>query len=447
MTASLISTVIFILLKPLTDLIQAAKELASGHLNQRANIRTGDEFEDLGKSFNTLAEKLSEHYQQLESEKDLAVNQNHKLAEILSSLIDGIIAVDFNKNIILANKAAQEMTGYNQIELQNQSIDKFIHLFADNQEILPGSYCQINFSKSAKMVGKMGKQTKINLTTARVGEDMQTNVSCILILHDLSKEDELERMKLDFVSMASHELRTPLTSIVGYLSVFMDENKGKIAKEELDLIDKALISSRQLLILVQNLLSVNKIERVQMSVSPIPTDYLSILSKAVDNLRNLSAQKNIVLSLHAPEQPLPRVLTDPLKTEEVITNLVANAINYTSPGGKVDIMVSPSPNEVTTAVIDTGVGIPKEAIPHLFGKFYRVSNASYSSAHISKGTGLGLYISKSIVEKLNGRIWVESEVGKGSKFSFTLPLANSSFNTAESARIMQQEIQAGALNY
>lgn len=440
----ILSAIIFLLLKPLRDLIKSSEELGSGKFNQRVSIKTGDEFEKVGNSFNIMAEKLSHAFQNLDNERGLTLTQKVKLEEVLSSIVDGIIALDFNKNIVFSNKAAQEMTGYTQTELQNQSIDKFIHLFIDKEEVLPNSYCQTNFNKSATMVGKMGKQTRINIITTKAEEDSQTNLSCILILHDLFKEEELERMKLDFVSMASHELRTPLTSIVGYLSVFSSENKDKLAKDQLELLDKAQIAAKQLLILVQNLLSVNKIERVQMSVSPQPADYMPILSKAVEDLKSLSAQKNIVLNLVPPQSSLPKLLLDPIKIGEVITNLVANAINYTNPGGKVEVSLGISPTEVTTTISDTGVGIPKEAIPHLFNKFFRVPN---STQQASKGTGLGLYIAKSIIEKLNGKIWAESEFGKGSKFSFTLPAINQAANSIDSNRFISQEIQSGALNY
>ncbi|MBI2599886.1 ATP-binding protein [Candidatus Daviesbacteria bacterium] len=128
----------------------------------------------------------------------------------------------------------------------------------------------------------------------------------------------------------------------------------------------------------------------------------------------------------------------------MITNLVNNAISYTNSGGKIDISVSAAPNEVTTIVSDNGVGIPEDAIPHLFTKFFRVSNASQQ---MSKGTGLGLYITKSIIEKLNGKIWVESEFGKGSKFIFTLPVATQTSGLVNSNQFVNQAIQSGALNY
>ena len=278
----------------------------------------------------------------------------------------------------------------------------------------------------------------------QVGGKVKKKMSCILTLHDLSNEEELEQMKLDFVSMASHELKTPLTNIVGYLSVFLNENKNSVSKESFDLLNKAFTAAQQLQTLIANLLNVNKIEREQLSVSPEPVDYFVILSKTVEDLRSQANQKGIVLVLIPPTQNLPKVLADPLRLGEVITNLLSNAINYTSPGGKVEIATEVFPTELKTAISDTGVGIPQEALPHLFSKFFRVSNQLQKT---SKGTGLGLYIAKSIIEKLHGKIWVESEVGKGSKFSFTLPLIIQSKGILDHDKFVSEALQSGTLNY
>lgn len=434
----------YLLLKPLQDLISSAKTIEGGNLNYRIDIRSADEFEAVGKSFNMIAEHIKKRFEELEQQRDGAIAEKSKLDEVLSTIVDGIIALDFNKNVILSNKAAEEITGFTRGEMAGFPIERLVRLFSDQEEILPKTYCQTSFNQSAKLVGKDGREAKVKLLTAQIEGTVQTNVSCILILHDLSKEEELERMKLDFVSMASHELRTPLTSIIGYLSVFINENKGKIAKEESDLLEKSLISAQQLLTLVQNLLSVNKIEREQMSVFAQTIDYLPIITKAVEDLKNQAVQKNIILNFDAPKE-LPKVSADPIRISEVITNLVANAINYTNVGGKVQISIQASPNDVITSVSDTGIGIPKEAIPHLFNKFFRVSNQAQQA---SKGTGLGLFISKSIVEKLGGKIWVESENGKGSKFLFSLPIAEKkSAGSINNNTFVAQTIQSGALNY
>lgn len=395
-------------------------------------------------SSNQLIQQLTEKIHTLQTENATALYQINKFNEILSSIIDGIIALDFNKNVIFINKSTEEITGYAQKEIQGKPIDQIIHLFSDTDEILSRTYCQGSFNQSAKLIGKNGKQTKVNIMTAQITDTAGTNLNCILILHDLSKEEELEQMKLDFVSMASHELKTPLTSIVGYLSVFLDESRGKVPEESLGLVQKAFVAAQQLQTLIQNLLNVNKIEREQLSVSPQPLDYLPVLTKAVEDLRSQANQKNIVLEL-IPPQNLPKVIGDPIRLGEVITNLVANAINYTNAGGKVQVFTETSPVEVQTTVSDTGIGIPKEAIGHLFNKFYRVTNQAQQSS--GKGTGLGLYISRSIIEKLHGKIWVESEEGKGSRFSFTLPAATQSSQTLNEDRYVSSAIQSGTLNY
>lgn len=443
-TLTLAAGLISIFLRPFSKFIDSFESLGNGNYNQRIDIRSGDEFEKVSQSFNVMADKISQTFQNLQKEKDSAIAQRSKLSEVLSSIVDGIVALDFNKNVVLANKAAEEITGFREQELVGQPIDKLVRLFTDTEEIASKTYCSFSFNQMAKLVGKDGKTAKVNLSTSQLQGSVQTNVSCILIMHDLAKEEELEKMRLDFVSMASHELRTPLTSIIGYLSVFIDENKGKVEQTELDLLQKSLTSSKQLLALVGNLLNVNKIEREQMSIFPQSLDYLPIVTKVVEDLKSQAVQKNVVLNF-TPPISLPKVLADPIRTPEVITNLVANAISYTNAGGSVSVSVESSPNEVTTSVSDTGVGIPKEAMPHLFSKFFRVSNTQQQA---SKGTGLGLYIAKSIVEKLGGKIWVESEMGKGSKFSFTLPVAEKkSEGIINRGNFVGQQIQGGALNY
>ncbi|HBQ51289.1 TPA: hypothetical protein DD690_04910 [Candidatus Daviesbacteria bacterium] len=389
------------------------------------------------------AAQLAPTLRQLETERDIAIAARDKTNEILASVIDGIVALDFNKNVILLNKAAQELTGYSETEIQGRPIDRMIRLFSEQEEILPKTYCQGSFNKPVKVVGKEGKQTKVNLMTTQAEGSVQTNLGCILILHDLSKEEELEQMKLDFVSMASHELKTPLTSIIGYLSVFLDEAGNKLPKENLDLLDKAFVSAKQLQTLIQNLLNVNKIERERLDVEVEPINLNDNFGKAIEDLQNQAKLKNISLNF-SRDDTLPKVLADPVRIGEVINNLVANAINYTSAGGKITVYMKASPNEVTTTVEDTGMGISQEAIPHLFSKFFRVSNSMQKG---NKGTGLGLYISKSIIQKLNGKIWVESEVGKGSKFHFSLPVAIQDTSSLDRNKFVSEAIQTGALNY
>lgn len=439
--ALLLTIVLSLLIKPLDTLLGGTQALSHGNFNQRIDIRSGDEFEDLGQSFNLMAEKLQQSFSKLEQDRDVLSQETNKLEMVLSSVIDGIIAVDMSKNIALMNKAAESMAGFSLKEVQGRPIDQLIHFFNEQEEIYPKTYCQENFSQVVKLVGKDGKQIRVNLLASPVTSLVQTGLSCILILHDLTPETEIERMKLDFVSMASHELKTPLTSIIGYLSVFLSENKDKLSKEQFELLNRSLVSAHELLVLVQNILNVNKIERDQLDIVVEPLDYALILIKAVNDLQNQAKLKNITLIV-APLPSLPKVMADPILTSEVISNLVSNAINYTSPGGQVTVSTEVTPTEVTTTVSDTGIGIPKEAIPNLFNKFFRVSGNLQKGP---KGTGLGLYIAKSIVTKLNGKIWVESEVDKGSQFHFSLPIAPQL--GIDRSKFLKEAIQQGALHY
>lgn len=237
-----------------------------------------------------------------------------------------------------------------------------------------------------------------------------------------AEKKKLEAMEVDFVSMASHELRTPITSLLGYLNTLNAEIRDKLSLEHRQFLDRSIISAQQILALVNNLLNVSKVERGAFSVTLKPVDWKKVLETAVAENKILASQKNISLNLKLPDTPLPYVKADELRTNEVLNNLINNAITYSKAGSKVDVVAKIDGKMMTTSVIDNGLGIPKEALPHLFAKFFRVQKALDKSS-TSSGSGLGLYISKSIIELHNGKIWAESEEGKGSTFSFTLPTA------------------------
>lgn len=437
---------VFFVLKPLQSLLKGVESLGAGNVNFRLDIKSNDEFEDVGYSFNLMADKIAHIFQKLESDKNTLGMERNMLDVVLSSMIDGVIALDMSKNIVFVNKAAEYLTGYPKEEIQGKPVDATFHIFSDQEEITSKAYCQEGYNKTLLFVGKDGRQKRINLlTTSTPKEGFQTNLNCILILQDLSKEEELEQMKFDFVSMASHELKTPLTTIIGYLSVFIDENRDKIGNEALLLLERSLISARTLQGLVENLLSVNKIEKEKFTVMIEAVDYTNILNKVIYELQNQAKLKNITLSLAPPPQNLPRVLLDQIRIIEVLNNLIGNAIKYTNSGGKISVSLAVTPTEVITTIADTGIGIPEEALPHLFSKFYRVSNKLQKA---QKGTGLGLYIAKAIIEKLNGKIWVESKVGEGSRFNFSLPIATQGIlGNIDTQGITKEAIQTGALNY
>ena len=204
-----------------------------------------------------------------------------------------------------------------------------------------------------------------------------------------------------------------------YLDVFTKENSDKLSDDAKGLLNKVAIATQQLQALVENLLSVSKIERGALKTNMERIDYLTIVKQITDEINVRAKDKNIKLTVEWPKVQSLIIEADKVRIGEVIMNLLSNAINYTPANGTIKVWLENDANSVTTCIADSGQGIPKEAIPHLFGKFFRVVQ---KLGQESKSNGLGLYITKSVIDLHHGRIWVDSEVGKGSTFSFTLPL-------------------------
>ena len=235
----------------------------------------------------------------------------------------------------------------------------------------------------------------------------------------MPKVHELEEMKLDFVSMAAHELRTTLTAIRGYASILQQQKQDLLDVVGKEMLRKLIITGENLSNLIDNLLSVSRIERNMFSLDKKPVKVDMLITNVVDTLKNQTTMKKQQLNIKVPGD-LPEIMADPFRITQVILNLAANASNYTFENGSITIEAQKKDGFIQVSVTDSGQGIPKEALSKLFTKFFRVSGTLEQG---SKGTGLGLYISKSIIEMHNGKIWVESEVGKGSIFTFELPTA------------------------
>ncbi len=357
--------------------------------------------------------------------------QTKELALSLSSISDPVIAVDLQFRIILFNKAASDFTGIPARDALNHPVYQLLKFYDKNKEVpltgyaplRPGGYDGEIFKKAEiKIISIQGKETYADVTVTQIKEGPVINLGAIFTFHDTTKEKQLEAMKMDFVSMAAHELRTPLTTIKGYISVFVQENAGKLSEDQMMFIRRINTASQQLSSLVENLLSVSRVERGAMTLTPRLLDWTYNLTQIVEQFEQRAKEKRIDLTFIKPETTLPQVKADTVRINEVLNNLISNALNYTEPGGKVTVWTEQKNDFLITHIKDTGRGISKEALPHLFSKFFRETGIVDPQA--SRGNGLGLYISKAIVELHHGKIWVESEgVGKGSTFSFELPVA------------------------
>jgi len=232
----------------------------------------------------------------------------------------------------------------------------------------------------------------------------------------------LDRLKDEFVSLASHELRTPMTAIKSYLWLFLEDNKQILNEQQKMYVERAYESTDRLIHLVNDMLNVSRIESGRLIMNRKPINLVRLIQEVISEVIPTANEQKKTLTFAPPIQVLPLVSADQEKIKHVLLNLIGNSIKFTPSGGKIIVSVKVDNDMITTSIKDTGKGISNLDVGKLFKKFGIVGTTSVLT-HGAQSTGLGLYISKSIVELLGGTIWVESEgEGKGSTFSFSLPI-------------------------
>jgi signal transduction histidine kinase len=335
------------------------------------------------------------------------VEERAKLETIIGGTNDAVIVTDAQNRVLLMNQAAQRAfdveTGPEVGRLLGEvvSSERLLALFARLETREEALAEEIPLSD--------GRTLYASLTpVAEVGR--------IAVMQDITYLKELDKMKSDFVATVSHDLRSPLATIGGYATLLPEA--GELSEIQQEFVEGIKQSTAKMATLIDNLLDLGKIEaRVGMEMKPC--QLVLVISEAVESLRERARAKEIALQLDLPPE-LPLVRGNQVRLDQVVSNLVGNAIKFTPQGGLVTVSAREEKGEVVVGVRDTGIGIAPEDQVHLFEKFYRVGSEETSGI---EGTGLGLAIVKSIVEGHGGRVWVESERGQGSTFGFALPIA------------------------
>lgn len=348
---------------------------------------------------------------------------------ILEQMGDGILMVDPNHQISFYNEVAQELLGFPKEEMLGKEEHKVLNIFNLKGRRLSGEEeCLIaNMGRSGVFSGEalietLGKgRLPVFLHARTIHNVKQEVVGTVLIFRDITKELELERTRREFVAMASHELRTPLTGIKGFLDMILEGDVGKISTKVRAHLMSAYESTERMIRLVEDLLTASRVERGKLEFRLQNIDLLPPVSEVATDLSEAAKRKGIFLKLESPPRKLPQIWADPDKLREILINIVGNAIKFTDEG-EVTISFQTKGNSLITSVKDTGIGIAKKDQPHIFKRFYTVETTLARERH---GTGLGLYIAKQLVEGMEGKIWLESGLGRGSTFSFSLPLAKS----------------------
>ena len=376
-----------------------------------------------------LAQELTKTSLEIETERN-------KLQVVISGIHDGIIALDNDTRIILVNPAAELITKLKEEEILGKPVDEFVQfLDNNNKKISSLEFCpitkagqdQVIFAKEYIRIQTPKNKTYVSVISSTIKEASAANLGCILTFWDVSREKQLEEMKIDFVSMAVHELRTPLTTIRGYISLLETEITKKLNSQENQDLKKVKIAAKQLSSLIENLLNVSRIETGALKLEVEAASMADLVNNVVAEFQDSAKQKGLKLIYKKPGTSLSKVAVDKFRILEVLSNLLSNAISFTKEGS-VEVTIKQSANEVITTVADSGPGIPSTAVPNLFTKFFRVSGVLEKG---SKGTGLGLFIAKSIVELHQGKIWVNTKLGKGSAFSFSIPVHSAKLKIAK----------------
>jgi len=382
--------------------------VAEGDFRPLSADGTGDTLEALGASLNQTAGRLDRTIRTLTEERNLS-------SAILGSMVEGVAVVNAAERLVFTNPGFASILGLDVPPVAGSSLLEVVR-----QTELIGAVRQV-LSGEPRVESEISTGTlrqhffAATVASVRAGETS----GAVIVLHDITELRKLERIRRDFVANVSHEFRTPLTAIQGFAETLIagalddPQNRGRF-------LNIILEHARRLARLTEDLLKLSQMDadRLELEISPVKVSQL--VESCYETARHRAAEKELTLTL-APglSQNLPDVAGDARRLQEVLQNLLDNAIQYTLPGGKVILNAELKNHNVVFTVSDTGIGIPTADQPRIFERFYRVDAARSREAG---GTGLGLAIAKHLIEVHGGRIWVESEVGAGSRFHFSVPL-------------------------
>jgi len=351
--------------------------------------------------------------------KQVLNTEKGKLTAMISSLADGVFMVNLQKQMQTINPTAQKI-----LSIQKEVVSMLDVVQTIGPQFDLSSAIDDALSSQKPLAPKelliQGKNIQLFVTPVR-DSTQQILLGVSVLLHDITLEKNLEQMKDDFTNMMVHELRAPLTAIRGASSLMQKSTNQLSDEEKQKLLGITIDQSTKLLHIVGDILDAAKLESGKFVLQKVPTDVKKEVEKSIALFQSSAGDKHITLTLSA-QQALPLVPLDPLRFDEVMNNLLANAIQFTPANGKILVSLIPTASAVVIAVSDSGIGIPEEKQEQLFSKFYQVKHDRRDLHYITSGTGLGLYIVKGIVETHGGTISVKSTPGQGATFSFTIPL-------------------------
>jgi len=391
---------------PIQQMRAMAGSVARADFSKRVTARPGGELGELVASLNDMAAQLQARMRELNDEKA-------GLSAILSSMTEGVLVMDAGGKIRLANEALRQPLDISEEAIGKTALEVFRNV--PLQEIVTET-AQTGRISSRELTFLSPVERVFLVNAARLHVRDGVSAGVVVVFHDITRLKQLENLRKEFVANVSHELRTPLSIIKGYVETLLEPQPpdAETSRQFLQTIQR---HSRRLEALIGDLLTISAMESQQARLQLEPVSLRVAAEAAAEELARQAREKNMTISVEVPpEFSQPRA--DAQRLHQVFFNLLDNAVKYVPAGGRIAVSAKLTDSEVEVRVADNGPGIAAEHLPRIFERFYRVDKAR--SRELG-GTGLGLSIVKHIVQAHGGRVWAESEVGKGSAFYFTLP--------------------------
>ncbi len=365
----------------------------------------------------TLEEKVRTRTKELEDSRKVADQEKNKTLAVIQNFADGLIVFGKTGILSLINPQAESFFNIKAKDLIGKTILE-LSAFPTLKSLVGLLESEIKGTFRKELLIKENLILEISVVSMSGGEE---KLGSLVVLRDVTREKRIEKIKTEFVSLAAHQLRTPLSAVKWTIKMLLDGDLGEITNEQRKVIEKSYQVNEKMIGLINDLLDVAKIEEGRYLYKPTLADFENVVHFAINSCQEEIVRKKIVLDFEKPKIKLPKITMDVEKMRLVIQNLLDNAVKYTPFGGNITILLEydKDKKEITFSIKDTGVGIPRDQQARVFTKFFRGANVMRME---TEGTGLGLFISKNIIETHGGKIWFESKERKGTTFYFIMPI-------------------------
>jgi len=398
---------------PLSAMTDAARAIAQGQFDQRVAISARDEVGDLARSFNTMRDELEQRVRTITTERS-------RVLAILSSMVEGVVAVDGDERIVHMNAVAGALLGVRPEEVSGKRVWEATRFQEVNDALAQSMREATSIRSEARLVGeKRDRVIEVNAAPLRGGDGGVAGA--VVVLHDVTELRRLEEVRREFVANVSHELKTPLTAIRGMVETLIDDAAIEPAKRE-HFLNRIHDQTLRLSALVTDLLTLSRVESRDSALERETFDLREVAAESARGVATAMDERGLTFEISQPDDAV-LVVGDRRALAQAINNLLDNAMKYTPSGGRVGLSVARAGGAASVEVRDTGIGIEPREQERVFERFYRVDKGRSRDLG---GTGLGLSIVRNVARVHGGRVSLESVPGKGSGFSIIIPLAATS---------------------